>query len=139
MPETTEQLISRISKDQAEREAIDEQLVNDLPTPDTIEHAIQMRDDWFKTALFHCRNEEYYRGLVTKIGEMFGEPAYTSDDGSVQQDVLCAKVPELVAAELSLIDSLRTDISRLNVEIERVTRRQQGPAAERRMEGRSDD
>ena len=51
---------------------------------------------WYDTALQHHRNEEYYRGLVTQIGEMLGEEAYTSDDGTRQEDVLCAKVPELV-------------------------------------------
>jgi len=53
---------------------------------------------WCDTAAQHCRNEEYYRGLVVKIGELFGEAAYISDDGSRQEDVLCAKVPELVRA-----------------------------------------
>lgn len=41
-------------------------------------------------------NTEYYRGIVVKIGELFGAPAYISDDGSVQEDVLCAKVFDLV-------------------------------------------
>lgn len=58
-------------------------------------------DRWFETAQQHCRNEEYYRGLIIKIGELFGVEARTSDDGSIQQDVLCAKVPELVAAALA--------------------------------------
>lgn len=49
---------------------------------------------WYDTALQHHRNEEYYRGLVVQIGEMLGEAAYTSDDGTRQEDVLCAKVPE---------------------------------------------
>ncbi len=51
---------------------------------------------WMDTAAQHCRNEEYYRGLVIEIGKMLGPDAYISDDGSVQQDVLCAKVPSLV-------------------------------------------
>ncbi len=51
---------------------------------------------WHDTAAQYCRNEEYYRGLVEEIGRMFGDAAYISDDGSRQQDVLCAKVPELV-------------------------------------------
>jgi hypothetical protein len=55
---------------------------------------------WYETAMQHCRNEEYYRGLVQQIGELFGAVAYVSDDGSVQQDVLCAKVPELVQRTL---------------------------------------
>lgn len=43
------------------------------------------------------RNCDYYRGLVLQIGEMFGEAAFISDDGSKQDSILCAKVPELVA------------------------------------------
>ena len=54
------------------------------------------RDAWIETAAQHCRNEAYYRGLVIKIGETLGKSAYISDDGSEQQDVLCARVPELV-------------------------------------------
>lgn len=56
------------------------------------------RDAWIETAAQHCRNEEYYRGLVVQIGRLFGVAAMTSDDGSVQDHVLCAKVPELVGA-----------------------------------------
>lgn len=44
------------------------------------------------------RNRDYYRGLVVRIGEGLGEAQYIADDGSKQEDVLCAKVPELVAA-----------------------------------------
>lgn len=42
-----------------------------------------------------CTN--YYKGLVEEIGKMFGEDAYISDDGSKQDSILCAKVPELVS------------------------------------------
>lgn len=56
---------------------------------------------WYDTAAQHARNEEYYRGLVQEIGEMLGADAFVSDDGSIQQDVLCAKVPELVRARLA--------------------------------------
>jgi len=56
---------------------------------------------WFDTAAQHARNEEYYRGLVQEIGLMLGKDAFISDDGSVQQDVLCAKVPELVRARIN--------------------------------------
>jgi hypothetical protein len=48
------------------------------------------------------RDSNYYRGLVEKIGKMLGKEAYIADDGSVQDDILCAKVPELVAAKLGL-------------------------------------
>lgn len=46
----------------------------------------------------HLRNEEYYRGLVVQIGESIGDASYIADDGTRSEDVLCAKVPELVAA-----------------------------------------
>ncbi len=57
---------------------------------------------WYNTAAEMSRNADYYRGLVVQIGKMLGEEAYISDDGSVQDDVLCAKVPELVASGLGL-------------------------------------
>lgn len=41
---------------------------------------------------------EYYRSLVIRCGDVFGEAARTCDDGSKSEDVLCAKVPELVEA-----------------------------------------
>lgn len=52
---------------------------------------------WMDTCAQAYRNADFYRGIVTQIGEMFGVAAKTSDDGSVQQDVLALKVPELVA------------------------------------------
>ena len=58
--------------------------------------------NWYDTAAQMSRNADYYRGLVEKIGKMLGKEAYISDDGSVQEDILCAKVPELVAAKLGL-------------------------------------
>lgn len=55
---------------------------------------------WKDTAAQMSRNADYYRGLVVQIGKLLGKEAYISDDGSVQEDILCAKVPELVAAKL---------------------------------------
>lgn len=51
---------------------------------------------WIETAAEFDSNSNFYHGIVIQIGEMFGEAAKTSDDGSVQQDVLALKVPELV-------------------------------------------
>lgn len=42
------------------------------------------------------RDTEYYRNLLVQCGEIIGEEAYISDDGSVQDDVLCDKIPELI-------------------------------------------
>lgn len=51
---------------------------------------------WIEFAAQNQRNTEYYRGLLIKCGNIIGDEAYISDDGSVQDEVLCAKIPELV-------------------------------------------
>jgi len=51
---------------------------------------------WMQTAAQGYRGAEFYRDLLEKCGRALGVEAYTSDDGSVQQDVLALKVPELV-------------------------------------------
>ena len=56
--------------------------------------------NWMGTAAQNQRNTDYYRGLLVQCGEAIGSQAYISDDGSKQDDVLCAKVPELVSAAL---------------------------------------
>jgi len=44
---------------------------------------------------------EYYRGLVERCGKAVGVRAYTDDDGVVHQDVLNAKVPEIIEEDYS--------------------------------------
>ena len=51
---------------------------------------------WMETAAQNECNTDYYRGLVQRIGRAIGQDAYTQDDGGISEDVLCAKVPELV-------------------------------------------
>ena len=53
---------------------------------------------WMDIAAEAQRNCDYYRGLVVRCGEALGEAAKTCDDGNKSEDVLCAKVPELVDA-----------------------------------------
>lgn len=72
-----------------------------LPMPESIEQAVRERNGWCESAAQHLRNEEFYRGIVTQIGEMFGDAAKTSDDGTLQDSVLALRVPELVATALS--------------------------------------
>jgi len=55
------------------------------------------RDNWMEFAAQMNRNADFYQGIVREIGEGFGVEARTSDDGSIQDDVLALKVPELVA------------------------------------------
>lgn len=61
-----------------------------------ISRLVSQRDNWKDTAAQHLRNEQYYRNLLIQCGEAIGKEAYTADDGSVSEDVLVAKVPELV-------------------------------------------
>lgn len=72
-----------------------------------IEALERERDAWAETARQHCNNEFFYRDLVREIGELFGVAAKTSDDGSIQQDVLALKVPELVRAAILSSDGER--------------------------------
>ena len=51
---------------------------------------------WMDTAAQFSRNQEYYRNLLVECGKSIGQAAYCCDDGSVSEDVLCDKIPELV-------------------------------------------
>jgi len=51
---------------------------------------------WMETAAQNERNSDYYRGLLVECGEAIGHEAFVQDDGGISEDVLCAKVPELV-------------------------------------------
>lgn len=63
---------------------------------DAIEKEQKLTDNWVETARQHYRNEEYYQGLLTKIGEIIGKEAYIRDDGTISENVLRAKLPDLV-------------------------------------------
>lgn len=70
-----------------------------------------------------CGNAVFWRGIVIKIGDMFGEAARTSDDGSVQDTVVALKVPELVSAALqNLNDLVYRGYDRKHKRMGRVTR-----------------
>ena len=53
---------------------------------------------WMDTAAQMARNADYYRGLLDECAKHLGEAAYTADDGTVMDEPLRLKVPELVAA-----------------------------------------
>jgi hypothetical protein len=69
---------------------------------------------WMNTAAEQCRGLEFYRGIIVKVGEPFGDAAKTSDDGSIQADVLALKVPELVDGLRAERDSLKATLSALD-------------------------
>jgi hypothetical protein len=56
----------------------------------------QERDNWEETAAQGFRNTAYYQRLLDRIGLLFGEAAFTADDGGRAEGILRAKVPELV-------------------------------------------
>ena len=86
------------------------------------ERALESEKEGCKeTAAQHLRNEDYYRGLVQGIGNNFGADAYISEDGSIQQDILCAKVPYLVMQMNERLWELESDFA-IAKERERVLR-----------------
>lgn len=68
---------------------------------DEFPHTAESSRGWMETAAQFSRNEDFYRGIVCQIGEMFGDEAYRSDDGSLQDSVLALKVPDLVRKALA--------------------------------------
>lgn len=54
-------------------------------------------ENWKETAAQFARNTEYYQGLLDNIAENFGIEAYISQDGSLQDEPLRAKMPDLVS------------------------------------------
>ena len=53
---------------------------------------------WMDTAQQHAKNEEFYRDLLDQVAVALQNPdVYKSDDGSIQQDPIRLKIPELVA------------------------------------------
>jgi hypothetical protein len=76
----------------------DEETKNTAMDPVLAEAVAKRIAAWMDTGAQAQRNCDYYRGLVVRCGNALGEAAKTCDDGSKSEDVLCAKVPELVEA-----------------------------------------
>jgi hypothetical protein len=74
----------------------DKETENRQMDPELAEAVAKRISIWMETAAQNQRNTDYYRGLVVRCGEAIGKKAYVADDGSISEDVLCAKVPELV-------------------------------------------
>ena len=62
----------------------------------TLEEDIEVFDIWKDMAHQLAKSKDYYTGLLDEIAKCFGEDSYISDDGSVQDSPLRAKMPELV-------------------------------------------
>jgi len=85
-----------------------------------IERLESKNQGWQDCAAIMSRNADFYQGIVRQIGELFGEEARTSDDGSVQEGVLALKVPELVQDLHDTAMSGIDEIQELWVKVERL-------------------
>lgn len=59
-------------------------------------HPKSAQGAWKETARHYASGQEFYQNIVTKVGEIIGEEAYTADDGTVGDSVLALKVPEII-------------------------------------------
>jgi len=58
---------------------------------------------WMEIAAQSQNNTDYYRNLLIRCGEAIGHEAYVQDDDGVCQDVLCAKIPEIIERDYSVM------------------------------------
>ena len=56
----------------------------------------QVLDNWIEIAAQNQRNCDFYRGLLDECAEAIGPMAYTADDGSVYDEPVRLKIPEIV-------------------------------------------
>lgn len=66
-------------------------------------------DLWMGIAKHHCRNEDFYRGLLDKCANNLGplrEQSYITDDGGIHDEPLRLKIPGLVAELVAMATAL---------------------------------
>ncbi len=89
--------------------------VRALPIPDApAEPSAPVAEEpspWEETARHYAQGQDYYRGLLDQIGARMGPPAYTADDGSISDEVLRAKLPEVVDARIT---ALKAEVAALH-------------------------
>lgn len=61
-----------------------------------VERLTEERDGWFEIAGQMARTGDFYRELIERCGRAIGTPAYTCDDGTISEDVLALRVPEII-------------------------------------------
>lgn len=69
---------------------------------------------WLKDLHQSNRDMEFYRGIVTQIGELMGPDAFTANDGVVGDSVLALKVPELVKTLIEANQSVNVQLFQNN-------------------------
>ena len=65
---------------------------------DELEEQTRLAGAWEETARFHARNEAFYRGLLEQTAEHLGVEVRRCDDGSLAEDPLVLKIPDMVKA-----------------------------------------
>lgn len=51
---------------------------------------------WMETGAQHARNEAFYRDLLDEVAKHLGPEVFVSDDGSVMEDPVRLKIPDMV-------------------------------------------
>lgn len=69
-------------------------------TKSTLDEARRCAKSWEGTAVQHALNEQYYRDLLLQIAEVLGPDKFICDDGSIADEPLLAKIPELIHAAI---------------------------------------
>jgi len=61
---------------------------------------------WMQTTARSHTNTKYYRGLLEQCGEIIGDRAYITDDGTKLEHVLCSKIPEIIGEDYEAVESV---------------------------------
>lgn len=80
---------------------------NFRPGPRGDRQAQPETNSWQETARRYASDADFYRGIVQQVGELFGDKVKTSDDGSVQDQVLALKVFDAVRELMEEANVLR--------------------------------
>lgn len=76
--------------------------------PPLAEAFARILDNWIESARQFACNADFYRGLLDDTAKHLGPEVFVSDDGSVQDEPLRLKIPEMVR-ELAAIPHLAGD------------------------------
>jgi len=93
-------------------------MFDDIVKKEVQKEEIEVFDMWKDMARQLAKSRDYYTSLLDEIAECFGNDSYISDDGSVQDSPLRAKMPELVLKLKEEKDKLENNISVLKDLIE---------------------
>jgi hypothetical protein len=82
---------------------------------------------WRETAARHCRNEAFYRDLVTDCGYVLGGNCFVQNDGGVVSEPLALRVPEVVREVVADLADAKMAIHNLEGSLAEAKRRERTP------------